>query len=167
MVSSTRNGSRLTIVARPNQSASWRSNVYVLAALAVPSLGAAIGFAALGAWPILPIAGLELLALGAGLYYACWKLQYRQVVTLDGEQVCIDKGYYAPRRRWQLPRARTGLAITAERHPWEGPGLALHDDTESVSLGEFLSRDDTLALVALLRRELPVDSHSRPGQLSL
>ena len=160
MVTSTRSGKRLMIVARPNQSASWRSNLYTLGALAVPSLGAAIGFTLLGAWPILPIAGLELLALGAALYYVNWKLQYRQVITLNADSVRIDKGFYAPRQSWSFPRQQAGLAITEERHPLDSPALVVHDDAHSVCIGEFLNRDEALKLVALLRRELRVDSCS-------
>ncbi|MCB1694710.1 MAG: DUF2244 domain-containing protein [Halioglobus sp.] len=163
MITSTRTAARLMIIARPNCSASWRSNLLVLLALAVPSLGAATGFALRGAWPILPLAGLELLALGSALYYVNWKLQYRHVITLSDDSVCIDKGFYAPTQSWQFPRQSTGLAIIPERHPWEGPELSLQGTGESVSIGEFLNRDDSLELAALLRREIRVGSHSARG----
>ena len=163
MVTSTRNSSRLMIVAQPNCSASWRSNRLVLLALAIPSLGAATGFALLGAWPILPFAGLELLALGSALYYVNWKLQYRHVITLSDDSVRIDKGHYAPRQSWLFPRQSTGLAIVPERHPWDGPELSLQGIGESVSVGEFLNRDDCLKLAALLREEIRVGSHSAHG----
>ncbi len=160
MVTSTRTRSRLLIVAQPNNSASWRSNLMVLLGLAVPSLGIAIGFALVGAWPILPFAGLELLALGSALYYVCWKLQYRHVITVSDDSVRIDKGYYHPRQSWQFPRQGTGLAITPERHPWEAPELALHDSHEQVSVGEFLNREDSLKLVTLLQEEIRTGTHS-------
>ncbi len=167
MVTSSRSDTSLTIVARPNQSASWRANLYTLLALCVPSLGAAIAFAALGAWPILPFAGLEMLALGSALYYVNWKLQYRHVITLSEDSVRIDKGHYYPRQSWQLPRQRVGLTITPERHPWESPELAVHDRTQQVSVGEFLNRDDARELITLLRGEIRVDSHSPGDRLTL
>lgn len=148
------------IVAQPNRSSTWRANLLVLLALSVPSLGIAISFALLGAWPILPFAGLELLALGCALYYVNWKLQYRHVITLSSDSVCIDKGFYIPKQSWQFPRQATGLAITPEKHPWEGPELSVHDRNESVRLGEFLNREDCLKLIALLRQELRVGTHS-------
>ena len=151
------------IIAQPNHSSSWRSNKLVLLALAVPSLGAATAFALLGAWPILPLAGLELLALGSALYYVNWKLQYRHVITVSEDTVRIDKGFYAPRQSWQFPRRGTDLAIVPERHPWDGPALAVQGAGESVSVGEFLNRDDSLKLAALLRREMRVGSHSAAG----
>jgi uncharacterized membrane protein len=163
VVESTRTASRLMIVAKPNCSASWRGNMLVLLALAVPSLIAATAFALQGAWPILPFAGLELLALGSSLYYVNWKLQYRHVITLSDDSVWIDKGFYAPKQSWKFPRRDIGLAIVPERHPWDGPDLSLQATGESISVGEFLNRDDSLKLAALLRRELRVGSHGPRG----
>ena len=160
MVTSTRKDSNLMIVARPNHTSTCRNNLLALAAISVPSLGAAIGFALLGAWPILPFAGIELLALGSALYYVNWKLQYRHVITLSEDSVRIDKGFYLPRQTWQFNRQATGLAVTPESHPWEGPELTLHDKQEKVSLGEFLNRDDRLKLLDLLKREIRVGTHS-------
>jgi len=160
VVTTSRTASRMMIVAKTNCSASWRSNQLALLAIAIPSLIIATGFAALGAWPILPFAGLELLALGSALYYVNWKLQYRHVITLSEESVRIDKGHYIPRKSWLFPRQGAGLAITPEKHPWEGPELALHERGESVRLGEFLNRDDSLKLLDLLKREIRVGTHS-------
>lgn len=160
MVTSTRTRSRLLIIARPNSSASWRGNLLVLLALSVPSLGIAIGFALVGAWPILPFAGLELMALGCALYYVCRKLQYRHVITVSDDSVRIDKGFYHPRESWQFKRQGTGLAITPERHPLEAPELTLHDQRERVSVGDFLNREDSLELARLLRQEIRVGTHS-------
>jgi len=156
VVSHNQSGRGTVIVARPNRSASWQTNKLFIALLAIPSFGAAIAFTALGAWPILPFAGLEIAALTASLYYVNWKLQYRHVITLDGARVRIDKGHYAPRRCWDLERSRTALAVTPERHPWEGPGLVLYSEAHKVPVGGFLNREDSLALLALLRREFRV-----------
>lgn len=152
------------IVARPNRSSSWRGNQLALLAVAIPSMGLAAGFALLGAWPILPLAGLELTALGSALYYVNWKLEYRHVITLSADSVSVDKGFYAPVQRWTFPRQAIDLAIVPERHPWEGPALSLQGTGEQVSIGEFLNREDSLKLAALLRQEMRVGSHGPRGQ---
>lgn len=167
MISSQRSDAHLMIVASPNCSADWRTNQYVLLLLAVPSLGGATALALMGAWPILPLAGLEMLALGSALYYANWKLQARQVITLGPSSVCIEKGHYAPSSRWEFAREGAALAVTPERHPWEGPQLALHNEAERVPIGEFLNRDDALSLLALLRRELAIRTFSPESKLLL
>ncbi|MFN2328138.1 MAG: DUF2244 domain-containing protein [Chromatocurvus sp.] len=165
MIKSNRSDNRVVIVAKPNHSSSWRANKLALFALAVPSLGAAVGFTALGAWPILPFAGLELAALGSALYYVNWKLEYRQVITLSEDSVRIDKGYYAPRQTWQFDRREASLAVTPEAHPWEGPGMALHDNMDAVPVGEFLNREEALSLLSLLRKEVRVGTHSARTRL--
>ena len=155
----------MTIVARPDRSSSWRANLLLLYALAVPSLGAAIAFALAGAWPILPLAGLELLALGAALYCVNLKMQYRHVITLDKDVVTIDKGFKTPRESYSLQREAAGMTIVPEAHPWESPELAVHDRNRTVTLGEFLGREDQLRLIELLRGELRVRACSRRTQL--
>ncbi len=166
MISSSRSEAGLTIVARPDKSATWRTNQMVLLALAVPSLGAAIGFALLGAWPILPFAGLELFSLGAALYYVDGKLRRCQVITVGASSVTIAKGSRYPRQTWRLKRDSARLTITPEVHPWEGPVLCVHDNQVSVTLGEFLARDDQLRLVALLRAEIRVRAESGIAQVT-
>ncbi len=167
MITSTdREGSKV-IVAKPNHSSTWRQNLLVLAALSVPSLGAAISFTMMGAWPILPMAGAELLALGGALYYVNWKLQYRHVITLNDKSIRIDKGHYAPRRTWRFARDESSLAVTPEQHPWEGPTLAVHSKAEHVVIGEFLNREDALRLLAILRNELRTGTWSEPAQRRL
>ncbi|MEP4147403.1 MAG: DUF2244 domain-containing protein [Halioglobus sp.] len=160
MVNTHRTDEQLTIVVRPNHSSSWRNNLIALMAISVPSLGAAVGFTLVGAWPILPFAGLELLALGSALYYVNWKLQYRHVITLNETSVKIDKGHYYPKRSWRFSREGSGLSITPEQHPWDGPEVNVHDRGEIVRVGEFLNREDAQQLASLLRKEMRVDSIS-------
>lgn len=56
------------------------------------SLGIGIAFAWMGFWVILPFAGLELLALGAGLYVSMRGNDYREVVTVTEDRVTIEFG---------------------------------------------------------------------------
>jgi uncharacterized membrane protein len=160
VVSCKRTATRLMIVARPNQSATWHDNLRLMLLLSIPVFVIATGFALLGAWLILPFAGLELLALGAALYHVSRKLQYRHVITVSEDTVDVDKGYDCPLQHWRFARESTGLTITTERHPWDVPSLCMHDRHESVTLGEFLNREDSLELLELLRREIRVRSHS-------
>ena len=56
-----------------------------MATISTVSLGIGIAFATMGFWVILPFAGLELLALGAGLYVSMRGNDYREVVTVTVE----------------------------------------------------------------------------------
>ena len=154
------NGADL-IVAEPNRSASWETNKILLIAMCCLSGGIALAFSlVLGAWPILPFAGLEMLALGSALYYVCWKLRYRHVITLEADTVRIQKGHYYPRQQWEIDVDDAALSVTPESHPWDAPKLSLFSKGEEISLGEFLNREDALELLALLRKRLRVGNHS-------
>lgn len=167
MVESTESKGRQVIIAKPNHSSSWRNNLWALIVIAVPSLGAAIGFTLLGAWPVLPFAGAELLGLGSALYYVNWKLQYRHVITLSADQVRIDKGHYAPKKSWTVSREDALLSVTPEKHPWDGPSLSVQSKLDRVTVGEFLNRDDSLKLLKLLRRELRIGTYSGTTDVQL
>jgi uncharacterized membrane protein len=151
------------IVAEPNRSASWQTNKFVLIAMCCLSAVIAGVFAFVGAWLILPFAGLEMLALGSTLYYVCWKLRYRHVVTLEDEIVLIQKGHYHPLQQWRFERDSTTIQVTTQSHPWDAPQISLCNRGDQVSLGEFLSKEDTDKLLALLRQRLRVQSHAAKG----
>ena len=123
------------IIVKPNKSATWRTNLYVLIAISIPSLGAAIGFTLLGAWPILPFAGAELIGLGAALYYVNWKLEYRQIVTFHAATIKIEKGYFVPKRTWLWKRDDTALNVIDAKNQWEGPVLWLHNKESRTTIG--------------------------------
>jgi uncharacterized membrane protein len=148
------------VVAEPNRSASWQANKWALVAMCSLSGVIAGAFAFIGAWPILPFAGIEMAALGGALYYVCWKLRYRHVVTFNGEQVRIQKGHYHPRQDWCFERHRTRILITTTQHPWDAPRISLSHRGEDVSLGEFLNKDDAEKLIKMLRTRLRVQAHS-------
>ncbi|MEE4191796.1 MAG: DUF2244 domain-containing protein [Halieaceae bacterium] len=163
MVYEQRTGDDDMIVAEPNRSASWQTNKIVLLLMCFWSGAIAVGFAAMGAWPILPFAGLEMAALGGALYYVCWKLRYRHVITLSGSTVRIQKGHYFPKREWEISTDDVALSVIPEKHPWDGPAISVFSKGEEISLGEFLNRDDSLKLLDLLRGRVRVGNHSSRG----
>lgn len=153
-------GNDQTIVVEPNRSASWQTNKIVLILMCCLSGMIALGFAALGAWPVLPFAGLEMLALGSALYYVCWKLRYRHVITFGDGTIKIQKGHYYPRKEWEIAIDEAALSVTPEKHPWDGPSISLFSRGEEITLGEFLNRDDSLELLSQLRGRLRIGNHS-------
>jgi len=148
------------IVAAPNHSASWQANKSVLIAMCCLSGVIAGGFALVGAWPILPFAGLEMLAVASALYYVCWKLQYRHVVTLEENKVRIHKGHYHPRQQWCFDRDNTTIQVVSQPHPWDAPQISLCNRGEQLTLGEFLSKEDTNTLLQRLRERFRVQGQS-------
>lgn len=165
IVASTQTEHGLRIILSPNRSMTWRGNQLVLLSLIVVSACIGTGFALIGAWVILPFAGLEMSALAAALYYVSWKLSYQEVLTLSQDKLIIEKGVYRPRKTWTLPRNKVSLSIEPETHPWSTPGIKLQHQQQLIELGEFLNQADCKRLLALLRENaIPTRSYSASGK---
>ncbi|WP_152207750.1 DUF2244 domain-containing protein [Marinobacter changyiensis] len=142
------NGLRLLLT--PNRSLSWRANIRIWLALCAVSLLIVIGMLWLGAWVVLPFAGLELTALGAALYYTARKCQQQEVLLISADTLHLEKGRYRKEFEWDMPKRYTRVFIDSPKHPWVPLKLTLsHRDTE-VDLANFLNIDDSAKLVGLL-----------------
>ncbi len=139
------------IVLTPNRSMSWRGNQIFLLGMICLSGMISVGFALIGAWVILPFAGLEMLALGSALYYVSWKLSYQQVIVITEDSVAVDKGVYKPKKSWLFSREALSLSVQPEEHEWSTPVIQLRHKQSLVEIGEFLNQSDCRTLLALLK----------------
>jgi len=71
-------------IIRPNCALSWRITKLVLLFFSGCLVVVAAYFAALGAWLVLPFAGLELLVLAAGFYLNALAGHTREVIEIEG-----------------------------------------------------------------------------------
>ncbi len=146
-----------SIIASPNQSADWHTNKQLLLVVGLLSGTIATGFSLIGAWIVLPFAGLEMTALGSALYVVCRKSSQRHILHFAGEHLVIEKGMRCPQQVWQLPLRDTFISVERRRHPWDPLRLTLCCDRdgrhESIPVGEFLNRDDSTRLLTLLRQQ--------------
>ncbi|MDX1756156.1 MAG: DUF2244 domain-containing protein [Marinobacter sp.] len=137
----------------PNHSLSWRGNVRTWCALALLSLIVATGMALIGAWVVLPLAGLELLALAAAIYATAHACQRQEVLTISGDDLRLEKGHRDKQAEWSLPRLYTRLVLSPGSHPESPPKLYLEHRDTTLALGDFLNRADTETLIAILERQ--------------
>ena len=145
------------ITLSPNRSLSWEGNKRVIWSLAALIIFIAIGFSVVTkTWVIWPFAAFKILALSAGLYYVSWKLSYQHTITVSESTLSIEKGSYRPRGSWQWQKQQSRLITTESKHSWEPPSLVLANDEEEVVIGNFLSRDDAMAVIDCLKNEMPV-----------
>jgi uncharacterized membrane protein len=145
------------ITLSPNRSLSWEGNKRVIWSLAALIIFIAIGFSVVtGTWVIWPFAVFKILALSAGLYYVSWKLSYQHTITVSESTLSIEKGSYRPRGSWQWQKQQSRLITTESKHSWEPPSLVLANNEEEVVIGNFLSRDDAMAVIDCLKNEMPV-----------
>lgn len=161
MVSIDTRSDHCHIIARPNQSASWGANKLLIALLLFWSGALSLFFLALGLWPVVPFLGLEVIAVAIGLHTVCWKLQQRHVLRFGGDGVDLQKGHYHPQLNRHFQPGETSLSVELPDHPWDPPRLFLCCDGERIAIGDFLNKEESRQLLALLRERLPVRNYSQ------
>jgi len=121
----------------------------VFAALAIAVLAIGTGFALLGAWLILPFAGLEVLLLaGAFLLQARHATDYERI-ELAGDRLRIDVADGARTARYELDARRVRIAMD------EG-ALVLRGPRETLQLGRHLDAAARAAFAGELKRRLRI-----------
>ncbi len=141
-------------VLRPNRSLSWRGSLLFFFSLLCISSGIAIGLTLLGLWLVLPFAGLEMLALGVGLYVVACRCYECEVISISGDSICIERGRDYPRQQWTL--GRVWAQVVLERCPkaWYPSRLLIRSHGRSVEVGRFLQEEERERLAAELTRSL-------------
>jgi uncharacterized membrane protein len=79
------------IIARPNNSLSVDGSVKLLAALAGIALVVALGFFHIGAWLVLPFAGLEIMAFAYAFHTVYLHADDFESITIENDRVVVEK----------------------------------------------------------------------------
>ena len=80
------------VVIAPNASLRPEQAVWFMVSISAVGLSIALVFMWMGFWPVLPIAGLELTALGAALWVSLRRNAYREVVDVNDGHVIVEMG---------------------------------------------------------------------------
>jgi len=153
-------GTRLLLT--PNRSLSWKDNVRIWIGLVVLSAIIGIGWALAGAWVILPFAGLELIAVAAGIYITSRDCQRKEVLTMEGDNILLEKGRKQRNAQWSLPRPYTRLQLNEPVHPFAPAKLFLSHRDHRVPLGGFLNVEDTQRLIETLESHGLIAERKQP-----
>ena len=142
-----RRGFSLTL--KRNCSISPAGLACVFAALAIAALVIALGFALLGAWLILPFAGLEVLLLaGAFLLQARHATDYERIELAD-DRLRIDVADGARTAQYELDARSVRIAMDED-------ALLLRGPRETLELGRHLDAAARAAFAAELKRRLRI-----------
>jgi uncharacterized membrane protein len=134
-----------SVTLKRNCSMSPKALAGVFAALALVTLAIGAGFALLGAWLVLPFAGLEVLLLGAAyLAYA------RQAA--DYERLEIERGHL----RVEVARAHrvARYRLVNAKVSVEDGRVVLRDAKEELEVGRYLGAEARAELAAELQKRL-------------
>ncbi len=140
------------VLSRRNNSSSRHARLFVFGSLGLFTLLVAAAFALVGAWPVLPFAGLEC----AALFLAYSWLQRHQddfeMISLDGDSVVVEVRDGGELQRWQLSRYWAQVIVK------DGPGgrahVFLRAHGREVEFGRLLTDEAKMALAKRLRARL-------------
>lgn len=142
-----------SITARRNCSMSSSGRVFVFGVLFSVSLGISTGFALLGAWLIMPFAGLEMLVLYWAFRYMERHAGDFERITICGDRLTVECAQIDEVRRYEFNRYWAQIALRPDP---EGRGcrLTLRSHGREVEFGTFLIDSERMALAHQLRKEL-------------
>lgn len=135
------------VMLRRNCSMSPRALLFAFALLAALSLGIASAFAALGAWLILPFAGLEVLLLGAAFWITARHATDYERIELERGRVVVEVGEAQRLRRYEMDARLARVAM-------DNGCLRLRVRQESLELGRHLDAAARVELATELGRRL-------------
>lgn len=135
-------------VARRNNSLTSTGRLTVFAFLFVVSVGIASAFAVLGAWPILPFAGIEMLVLFLALRWIERRAADYERISIAGDRVEIEICEAGRARSHELSRCWAQLVSR------DGARLALRSHGREIEIGRHLNDAQRLVLARELGREL-------------
>jgi uncharacterized membrane protein len=139
----------IPLLARRNNSLSSAGRQLVFAFLFTVSIGIAIAFAAIGAWLVLPFAGLEMLVLFAAFRYVDRHAADYERIEIDGDRVSIELFEVGRAQRHEFNRCWAQLVVSRD-----GGRLALRSHGREVEVGRHRDAEQRKALARELGRQL-------------
>lgn len=147
-------GSGCRFVIRPNCSLSWQQTVQIFGGIAVVALTIGAFLTLMGAWLVLPFAGLEVIALGAGLYVCARRGAEREVISILPDRIAIERGRYRPQFRCELLRAWATVHLLRASRRGYPSRLTIRSHGREVEVGACLVEEEREELAQALRRTL-------------
>ena len=138
-------------VLSPNCSISWRQLLVFYLLTCVVALAVGLFFTMQGLWLVLPFSGIEMLALGAGLYFTSRKVYRREVITLDRRYTRIEKGVQRVDQCWEFQTPWVRVVDDCQDGLRARRKLAIGMSGESVEVGSFLANWEKDALAFQLK----------------
>lgn len=147
-----------TIIARPNNSLSPDNSIKLLAGIATVAILIAVGFASIGAWLVLPFAGLEILAFAYAFYTIYLHADDFESITIEEDRVIVEKrndkesSKTVFQRYWAQVNVRDALKIKGSNGK---SVLVISSHGNEVEFGRNFINDEQRVLLARdLRKKL-------------
>jgi uncharacterized membrane protein len=149
-----------TITLAPNCALGRRSALMFLFTVSLAPLGVAALLAWRGFWPVLPFAGLELLALALALHISMRRGRNLQVIRIGDATVEVETRRGAKVDTMVFTRHWSQVKLRRARTPWHPSQLLIQSHGRACELGSFLPEAARASLAERLRRMIGKVSES-------
>ncbi len=140
-----------SLVARRNNSLTSTGRLLVFAFIFIVSIGIALAFAALGAWMILPFAGLEMLVLYLAFRWVDRHARDYERIEIGGERLEVEI-FEAGRTQQHEFNPRWAQVVVSG----DGSRLALRSHGRELAIGRYLNDEQRLKMARELKRQLQI-----------
>lgn len=148
-------------ILRPNRSLSWRGTLWFFFSLVLISVCIALGLTWLGFWLVLPFTGLELLAVGVGLYVVACRCYQCEIISIGEDSIRIERGRGRPHQEFTLGRGWARVVLEQCPKAWYPSRLLIRSHGRAVEVGRFLEEQERQRLADELTRSLRAPAY--PG----
>jgi uncharacterized membrane protein len=129
-------------ILRPDRSLDWHGNLRFFGLISLVIFSISSWFAWLGAWLVLPFAGLELAALGAGLYLVSADGLETETISIRKDKLEICKGRRRIMSTTCLQRCWVKVRFEPAIHAWYPGRLVIRSHGKSTEIGSFLGSEE-------------------------
>jgi len=141
------------VIARPRCALSSRGMVVIVTIIASFSLLIGLGFFLIGAWLVLPFAGLEVLAIALAFYHIHRHAGDYESLTIEGDSLAIEKHDCNHDSRTVFNRYWAQILL--RQRPSGDHALLVRSHGKEVEFGRrYLSDDQRLMLVQQLKERV-------------
>jgi uncharacterized membrane protein len=96
----------------------------------------------MGAWLVMPFAGLEVLVLVLVLRKVLRESRWMQVITIESELIKVEEGETGPEKTWTFDRTHSHVEVHESSIPADSIQMRLMDSQKNIELGVFLNHQD-------------------------
>ena len=100
------------------------------------------------------MAGAELIALGVALYLCALRGQRREVISVYGDRIVVQKGRQEPERQWLVQRAWVQIKLLRPAISWHPSRLVIRSCGRDIEVGGFLTDQERERLANELSRSI-------------
>lgn len=136
----------------PNRSLTWQQTRLIMVVFGSFCLSIALIWSFVGAWLILPFAGIEVGLLAFVMYLVSKNTYDKQSLIINEQYVCLSFGRQSKANQMLFKRDATKLITYEVNHPEDVKELYLTQEHNKKRLGEFLNLEDQKVLLLHLAK---------------